>query len=264
MKARSVFSDIRGSLRQPEFWAYSSWLDMVIRYRKTQLGLLWLFLTFGFFVIVMGVKFGYLMGQDPHVFVPYVAVGYMIWRFMVTILNDSAATFRSHRAYIMDGKVRFTDYLLRSIAKAGFNLLFAVVVVAMVLAWTPYAGVGGLLTMFITFPLVILNMAWIGLCLSFLGARYPDIQELIGTLLMAGFLLTPIIWDVSRYPPETVRGAITRLNPAFHLVELVRAPVLGRMPETNSIIFVVAMAVVGWLVAAWMYRRYARFVPLWL
>ena len=264
MKSNSVLDDLRGSLRQPEFWAYSSWLDIVIRYRRTQIGVSWLFLTFAFFVVVMGLKFGYLMGKDPAEFLPYVAVGYMTWRFMVTILNDSATTFRTHRSYIMDGKVRFTDYLLRSVAKAGFNLFFAVVIVAIVLAWSPHAGIAGLLTMLVTFPLVVLNMVWLGLCLSFFGARYPDTHELIGTVLMAGFLLTPIIWDVSSYPPDTLRGSITRLNPAFHLIEVVRAPILGRLPETNSIIIVVLMALAGWLLAAWMYRRYARFVPLWL
>lgn len=264
MKAPSVLADIRGSLRQPEFWAYSSWLDIVLRYRRTQLGVGWLFLTFTFFVIVMGLKFGYLMGKDPAVFLPYVAVGYMTWRFMVAILNDASTTFRTHRSYIMDGKVRFTDYLFRSVARASFNLAFAVVVVAAVLAWSPHASVAGLLTLFITFPLVIVNMVWVGICLSFFGARYPDTHEAISAVLIAGFLLTPIIWDVASFPPDTLRGSLTRLNPAFHLVEVVRDPVLGTMPETNSIIIVVAMAIVGWGLAAWMYRRYARFVPLWL
>jgi len=97
-----------------------------------------------------------------------------------------------------------------------------------------------------------------------LGARFRDAQELMGTVLMAGFLLTPIIWDIAKFPADTRRGLLTRLNPAFHLLEVVRAPILGHWPETTSIVVVVLMALAGWLVAALMYRRYARFVPLWV
>lgn len=262
--SRSLVRDFWQSLRQPEFWAYSSWLDIVIRYRRTQLGLSWLVLAFAFFVVVMGFKYAYLMGQDPQMFLPYLGVGYMIWRFMVQVLNDAVVTFVTHRSYIMDGRTRLTDYLLRSVAKSILHFFFAVLVCTFVIAWSTKVDVLWLGSLLVTFPLLVINMLWISVCVSLFGARYPDTQEFIGTVLMAGFLLTPIIWDVSKFPPDTTRGFLTRLNPAFHLVEVARAPVLGQMPETNSILIVLLMAVLGWLLAAVMYRRYARFVPLWV
>jgi ABC-2 type transport system permease protein len=262
--SRSLFRDLGQSLRHPEFWAYSSWLDIAIRYRRTQLGLSWLVLAFAFFVVVMGFKYSYLMGQDPQYFLPYLGIGYMVWRFMVTVLNDAVQTLVTHRSYIMDGRICLTDYLLRSVAKAMFHFFFALLVLVFVLAWSQPIDVAWLLSLLVTFPLLVANMIWLSVCIGFFGARYPDTQEFIGTVLMAGFLLTPIIWDVSKFPPDTTRGFLTRLNPAFHLVEVARAPVLGHMPETNSIIAVVAMAIAGWALAAWMYRRYARFVPLWV
>lgn len=264
MTASSLFRDILQSLRHPEFWAYSSWLDIVIRYRRTQLGLFWLILAFAFFVVLMGVKYAYLMGRDPHWFLPYLGVGFMVWRFMVMVINDAVTTLTTHRSYIMDGRIRLTDYLLRSLAKATFSLFFAVVVMGFVLTWSNVVPISGLLTLFLTFPLLLVNMMWVAVCVSFFGARYPDTQELVGTVLMAGFLLTPIIWDIAAFPPDTLRGQITRLNPAFHLVEVVRAPVLGQAPESLSIIAAVVMALVGWMFAALMYRRYARYVALWI
>lgn len=264
MNGRSVFRDLAESLRHPEFWAYSSWLDIAIRYRRTKVGLLWLFVAFGFFVAVMGWKYAYLMNMDPEWFLPYLAIGYMTWRFMVQILNDSVVTLHSHRSYITDGRVRLTDYLLRSLARAFFYLLFAIVIVVIVAAWSPKVGVANLATLVVTLPFVALNMLWIAVCMSLLGARFPDMQEFIGTILMVGFLLTPIIWDVSRFPIDTTRGFLTRLNPAFHLLEVVRAPAMGVRPETSSLLVVAGMLVVGWVIAGVMYRRYARFVPLWV
>lgn len=264
MVGASVFKDVWHSLRHPDFWAYSSWLDIVIRYRRTQLGLIWILLAFAFFVVLMGIKYAYLMGRDPHWFLPYLGIGYMVWRFIVMVVNDAVTTLATHRSYIMDGRTRLTDYLLRSLSKATFSFIFAVIVMVFVLLWSNTISVLTLLTLCITFPLLLINMMWIGVCVSFFGARYPDTQEFVGTVLMAGFLLTPIIWDISAFPPDTLRGQITRLNPAFHLVEVIRAPILGHAPENNSILIVIGMAIVGWMLAALMYRRYARFVPLWI
>lgn len=264
MNHSSLFRDLWLSLRRPEFWAYSSWLDIAVRYRRTSIGLLWLFLAFGLFVVVMGWKYSYLMGREPDEFIPYLAVGYMLWRFMVQILSDSVGSLRTYRSYIMDGRVRLTDYMLRSMAKSLFYFMFAAVIVALVVAWSPKVGYAGYATLLLTFPLLILNMFWINVCVSLLGARFPDVQEVLGTVLMAAFLLTPIIWDVSRFPPDSTRGALARLNPAFHMIEVVRAPVLGQTPEMISVLVVVGMILCGWLVAALMYRRYARFVALWV
>ena len=39
-----LLRDIGRSLREPEFWAYSSWLDIVTKYRRSRLGIIWLLL----------------------------------------------------------------------------------------------------------------------------------------------------------------------------------------------------------------------------
>ena len=47
-------------------------------------------------------------------------------------------------------------------------------------------------------------------------------------------------------------------------VSIFRAPVLGDQIETVTYYYVAIMTVVGIAVAATLYRRYARFVPLWI
>ena len=108
------------------------------------------------------------------------------------------------------------------------------------------------------------NIVWLSLCIGLIGARFPDTSEFIHTILVVGFLLTPILWHVEKFPSGTVRGFLARLNPAFHLIEVVRAPALGHMPEYTSIVAVGVMTLAGWIAAMFLYRRYARFVPLWI
>ncbi|WP_158238355.1 MULTISPECIES: ABC transporter permease [Luteimonas] len=260
----SFMQQLRNSLRQPEFWAYSSWLDLATKHRRTRLGVLWLVLPTLMFLLVLGNVYSHLMGYPVAEYLPYLGLGYICWRFMIQCVNDSSSVFRTHKAFIMDGRVRLTDFILRGIAKALFNFAFAFIVVVGVLVWSPAVEWTGLASLVLTVPILLINMIWLSFCIGLVGARFPDTSEFIHTILVVGFLLTPILWHVDRFPIDTTRGLVARLNPAFHLIEVVRAPALGQMPELSSIAAVVAMTAGGWLMAMFLYRRYARFVPLWI
>ena len=121
-----------------------------------------------------------------------------------------------------------------------------------------------MLTLLVTIPALMINMGWLAVCLALVGARYRESHEIMGTVLIVGFLITPVLWTVERFPPDSTRGMLVRINPAFHLIDLVRAPVLGQMPETASFVYAGVMAVVGWPIAALLYKRYARYVPIWV
>lgn len=259
-----LLRDMRGSLSEREFWAYAVWLDMLTRYRRMRLGVFWLVLPPLAYVLGMGYLYAHLMGSDPARFIPHLGFGYILWRFAIQTITDASDVFYGHQAFIMDGRVRFTDYILRTFAKSflyfvvGFLILFAVLLVDPVVeaAWLP--------TLLITIPLFILNVIWMAAVVALIGARFRDTKEVISTGLIFGFLLTPILWDASLVPPDTLRGVLMRFNPFFHLIELVRAPALGVMPETLTLFVIAGMTVLGWLFAAVFYNRYARFVPLWI
>ena len=253
------------SMKSPSFWVYSSWLDVVARYRSSVLGVIWLCLPTALFVLLLGNVYSRLMGYPIEEYMPYLATGYVIWRSMLHVITESAGVFSSHKAFIMDGRVRLTDFLLRSFAKAGLQFLFAVVVVIAVVGWfDSWRGVASLLTLFVTLPILLANLFWVSVCIAIVGARFPDVRDAIGTVLVAGFLLTPILWMVERFPPDTLRGSLVRLNPAFHVIEFIRAPALGNMPEPVSVVVVLAMVPLGWLLASLLYRRYGRYVALWV
>ncbi len=252
------------SLRQPEFWAYSTWLEIVTKYRRTSLGVLWLCLPLVVFILVLGNVYAHLMSYSPATYLPYLGVGYVLWRFIVQVINDSVSAFTSHRSLVMEGNVRLTDFVLSVLAKAGFHFFFGALVVAAVFAWSPVTSFAMAGYALLGLPLMVVNMAWVAVCCALVGARFPDTRETIGTVLMLGLLLTPILWPADRFPIETTRGLLVRLNPAFHLIDLIRAPLMGTQPEPSSWWVCAGMMVAGWALACLVYRRYSRFVPLWV
>jgi ABC-2 type transport system permease protein len=263
-QSNPFLSDLWLSLRQPEFWGYSSWLDLVCKYRRTRLGILWMFLPMATWMLILGNFYARVMSHPSAEYLPYLGVGYSLWRFIVMCTNEASGALRQHKPFIMDGRTRLTDFVLRTIAKALMYFIFAQVVVQSVLLWSPAIHWQGMLSVFLTFPVIVVNMIWWVTLMALFGARYPDTTEAVHTALMLGFLLTPILWMGNRFDPHSPAGLLVRLNPAYHLIEVVRAPVLGQPVPISTFIYLAVLTLGGWCLTMVVYRRYARFVPLWI
>jgi ABC-type polysaccharide/polyol phosphate export permease len=149
--------------------------------------------------------------------------------------------------------------VLRQVIIFGHNALvfIAVVVIAGVpVTWATLLFVPGLL-------LVCVTMAWINLVVAMVGARFRDLQPIIGSVLQLVFFVTPLIWDRHLLAGKA-HDLLIDANPFFHLVEIMRAPLLGKVPSLLTVTAVVAMAVVGWFVTYLLFVRFRRRIPYWL
>jgi ABC-2 type transport system permease protein len=252
------------SLRNPEFWALSSWLDIVVRYRQSRLGIFWLVAPAIVYIWGLGGLFAGMMGVSVASFAAHVALGYVVFRVISSAIIDSTTAFASGSPFILDGHERLTDFVLRVLAKALFYFAMSLPVVAVALMVHPAIHWAGLAYALASFPLVIANALWIGVLFALIGARFPDLSQFIGNVFMFAFLLTPIVWRADSMPADSVRGMLMRFNPLFHMVELVRAPILGEPLGTSTFWYLGGMTMLGWGAAFFAYRRYARFVPIWI
>jgi ABC-type polysaccharide/polyol phosphate export permease len=260
----AFWRELGESLRNPEFWALSSWLDIIVRARKSRFGILWLLAPSVVYVFGLGVFFAGLQPEPSDSYFAYVALGAMVFRSLMSAVIGSAGVFHGSHAFIMDGHMRMTDYLLQSLAKSFFDYCMYVPVVAVALALAGDVSWTGLLWTVPATALIYLNALWFSTLFALAGARFPDFSQLLNNIAIFLFLLTPIIWYPQMMPAGSLRAHLMRLNPFYHFVEIFRAPVLGEPVERMSIVYVAALTVVGLALATWAYRRYARYVPLWI
>ena len=260
--------DLAGSIRNPDFWALSSWLDIIVRARKSKLGILWLMVPSIVYVFVLGGFFRGMRfaGGDGGLgdFYAHVALGAAIFRTLMSAIVTSANVFVANQAFIMDGHMRLTDYLLQSLAKSFFDMCMYLPVVAIALVLFGNVSPWGLLLSLPVMALIYVNALWIAAVFSLIGARFPDFGQLLGTTSIFLFLLTPIIWYPETMPAGSLRAELMRINPFYHFVEIFRAPIMGQPVETASVLYVGVMTVIGLIAATISYRRYARYVPLWI
>jgi ABC-2 type transport system permease protein len=261
---RSLFKDLVASFRSPEFWAMSSWLDIVVKYRQSRFGLLWLMAPAAIYVWGLGGFFASMQQLPIAAFSVYVAIGYTVFRVVNSVVIESTTAFSAANAFIMDGHIRLTDFVLRVMAKALFYFAVSLPVVVIALALAPVVHWENLPVALIALVLVLANALWIGVVFALVGARFPDLNQIVSNIFMFAFLLTPIIWHADVMPAGSLRGTLMRLNPLFHMVEVVRAPILGQSLELSTAYYLAAMTTLGWCAAILAYRRYARFVPVWI
>lgn len=259
-----LFTHVATSFRRPDHWLYSSWLSVITKYRRTRLGLLWAF--FPPVVYIWGI--GWFIGMINPVKVPpflaHVGVGFITFRLITSVMNDSTAAFAAYQPYINDGHLRLTDYLLSVVARAVIYFTLAMPVLAVAMLMSSQFVPSGIPASFAGLALVIFNLFLISVSFGLLGARFPDFGELIGSATLFLFLLTPIVWYPSVAPEGTLHGLMMRINPLHHMIAVIRAPLTDEVLEPLTYYYMAGMTVIGLLVAVVAYRQFARRVPIWI
>jgi lipopolysaccharide transport system permease protein len=109
--------------------------------------------------------------------------------------------------------------------------------------------------------LVYLNLIWLTTVVAILSTRYRDIQPIVGTMIQLGMFATPIMWTVSSLGDAKI---VAELNPVYHLIEIIRAPLLGMAPEPQSWLVACGLAVIGSVLAIALMVRTSRRIVFWL
>lgn len=242
----------------------SGWLDIVVRARRSRFGLLWLLAPSIVYVFGLGAFFATMQGRTIGQYAAHVALGAMVFRTLMSAVVESSNVFSARASFIMDGHMRLTDYLLESLAKSFFQFCMFIPATAVALVMFGNVSLLGFALLPASLVLIYLNGLWVTVVFSLIGARFSDFGQFIGNISIFIFLLTPIIWYPDTMPADSLRGQLMRFNPFYHFVSIFRSPFLGVPVENFSLVYVGVVTVIGLLTATVLYRRYARFVPLWI
>jgi ABC-2 type transport system permease protein/lipopolysaccharide transport system permease protein len=94
-----------------------------------------------------------------------------------------------------------------------------------------------------------------------MSARFRDIPQLINSVVQIVFFVTPIMWK-----PELLRNRtyIAEFNPFYHLIEIVRGPLLGSLPSANSYLAVLAITLVNMIFVGVFFARFRSRISYWV
>src|SRR3546814_15991547 len=106
----------------------------------------------------------------------------MVFRVLMSTIIGSASIFIGNHAFILDGHVRLTDYLLKALAKAFFDMCMYLPAVAVTLWLAGGVESLGLLTTLPALVLIYINSLGISALFAVIGPRFPDLGQLMATV----------------------------------------------------------------------------------
>lgn len=233
-------------------------LDILRRYTATMLGIVWAILAPLLMSAVIGIVFSNLFGQKLQEFLPYLFLNLTLWAFFAASIDSGAIAFLAAEGYIKQiARVSFWTYPLRMVFAAFFTLLLGLLAVAVVLLLF-----GGHVSA--TWLLIIPGLfAWLvfgfAICTisAVLNTWVRDFQHLQAVGVQALFYATPVMFPAALLVQHKL-GWLLTFNPLYHLMMIVRVPMLNNdVPELSHYVASV-ICIVFFLVVAVVSMRWAR------
>jgi ABC-type polysaccharide/polyol phosphate export permease len=238
-----AFADLRASFQRMGLAWSLAWHDVVSRYRGSMLGPFWITLSMGLMVAGIGFLYANLFKIPVNEFIPYVALGIVFWGLISNVIIEGCSTFVQASGILSQTSLPMFTFVWRTIMRNVINLMHHAVIIVGVLIYYDHwrqtnvpLGLLGLL-------LLMLNISWVSLAAGMASARFRDIPQIVGSVIQFAMFMTPVFWLPGG---RLLDHAVLLLNPFYHLLDVVRAPLLGQSVGASTYVFLSVLAVVGW------------------
>jgi lipopolysaccharide transport system permease protein len=223
-RLRAAIGDLLWTGALWRLWTTLAWLDVKARYRGSLLGPLWATLSTGLMVAGIGALYSSLFRVPRADYVPFIALSLVLWNYLSGLVIEACHCFVRHEPIIRSTRLPLGLYAARTVVNALILLLHsALVVVVVFIIYGIWPGVAAW-SAIPAFLLWIANSVACCLLLGTLSARFRDIPPIVASMIQFVFFITPVIWT-----PESLgihQWALV-FNPAYCLLEIVRAPLMG-------------------------------------
>ena len=257
----AVDQDLFAALREWRLWTTLGWNDIRQKYRRSMIGPFWITISMAIFILILGVVYSRIFHVGVSEYLPFLTVGYITWGFISQTTIESCTAFLEGERIIKQIRLPYAVYVLRVVCRNFIIFLHnAVVFVPVAIIFSVNPGLHGLMVV-PGLALLCLNLSWVALSLSILNSRYRDLQPIVTTFVQIMLFVTPIMWPLSTLGDSTY---IAEINPLYHLIDIVRSPLLGQTPEISSWLVAIALMFPGSAVSMWLLRRASRRLVFWI
>jgi ABC-type polysaccharide/polyol phosphate export permease len=235
-------------------WMRIGLQDIRIRYRRSALGIGWIFLNLIVMLSSVGLIYSHLLGQDLKKFLPFLTIGLVIWGYITSSIIEGGNAFLASEGYIKQIGLPLYIYIFRFFVSITTTLLISLPAYFIVaLAYSVQFRWGALWALVGLFLLGSVSFLLIAI-FSHLNVRFRDLPHVASSGLQVLFFATPIIW-----PPETLRFGKLRwvvdLNPFYHLLEVIRRPLIMSEPASYVDYLVVILLIIVLSILVWLFTK---------
>lgn len=256
-----AMQDVRDAFRYSPVWLHGGWVDVVWRFRRTRLGPFWHTLGLAVFVIVMGFIWSRVLNQDPVAYFQYISTSLITWSLISSLANDGTAILINGQYTALAMRYPYIAFAFAHVWRSLLLFLHHIILYILIMLGTLYNPGWALLLAIPGLLLVLANGIWVSLLFGMIGLRRRDFGPAVASGMQLLMFVTPIFWQKDLLGPKLAWAS--DYNPFYHVLNVVREPLLGRLPATESWIWVIATLVIGSLLTLWLYGRNRDRIVYW-
>ncbi|MGA2162735.1 MAG: ABC transporter permease [Methanoregula sp.] len=237
--------------------------DISQKYVGSLLGLYWSvvnpILTLVIYILVFGVFLKVRLPGDTDIwdFALYFAAGFLPWTAFQTSVMRAAGSIIDNKNYIK--KVPFPSEIFPIYVTLSefVNLL-----ISLGIFFVLFVILKGIPKIFILLlPLAIILQVMFTFSLAFFlssgSVYFRDIPQMLGTIFLIWFWMTPIGYTVNMIPASF--HWIVTLNPVYYMLEIYRdALFYGKIPDLSILVPFTVFSVVLFIASIWFFRKTKR------
>ena len=240
------------------FWVHLAMADLRSKWRRSFFGILWSIIQPLGLTVLLAVVFGRIFRTDIARYAPYILSGIIVWDYIAATATGGSLAFVQADAYIKQTRLPLAIYTLRTalsnlivLMMASLGLIcWVLIVLPENFGWSWFAAL-------LIFPVIALICWPMATCLAYFATRFRDIPHALGLLLQALWFVSPVYFDVQIFRNSGLEALID-YNPLYHLLQVIRAPLLqGQWPTAENFVWCAA-AILGMAVLAWLVGRRAE------
>ena len=264
----AAWRDLTRGYGQRQLWLQLGWQDIKQRYRRSTLGPLWITIATGAMAVALGLLYSLLFQQELSYFLPHVTVGLIIWGFISGCVKEGSTVFIENEVLIKQLPSALSVHVYRLVWRQllflAHNMVIWVILVAVFrpdLGWDFFLAIPAL-------ALLVVNGVWVTMFFGIVATRYRDVAPLLDSMIQLVFYMTPIVWTTKTLEDQggavAERARIAELNPLYHYLEIVRAPLTGQPLDAYHWWIVLGCTVAGLLLALLAMRQWRSRVSYWV
>jgi len=253
-------NDLKRGWERRNLWGGMAVRAFNNRYKGALIGGFWLTITTAMTAIGLGLLYGQLFGHAIETHLPYVTIGIVVWALISSYAGAGCEVFVGNANIFKEFPLPLSIFPYRLALSQLIYTGYRLIILAAMMAIFPASLAASA-------PLALLGIAllfWIGFWVSFIfgviNARYRDFGQMVGAAMTFIFFMTPIFWRTDRLGEYSW---LVQYNPFYHLIQIVRGPLLGHDGFGLSFIVAAGLAVMAPLVAFFFYGRFSHRLAYW-
>lgn len=247
--------------------------DIQAKYKRSVIGLSWLFITPLALLIMYTFVFGTVLGVDWKVdpalstnknlklgFILPFFIGLSVYLFISDVVNSSTNLYVSKRNLVNKTSFPLWVLCMSNLIRALFVWVGSLILVFIFALYKQTLSFEGGVLAIVILVLIVFFSFFLSMLISSISPFIGDISEVFKLVMRGLFYVTPITYPIS-YVSEKLQ-LLLWINPLTNIIEPLRGAILfGKIPSFHAVLIFSFFSMILALIGVYVYKKLERVIP---